>query len=147
QPILVTRLEELDHFGHVSSKPATQTCWTMLPELTCVGLDGIVHDVHDTVHRDATGRVMLKVSLEDLMQLLVRHCGNFNRHPPWRDSPWRQKTGYGFIELVMCGRDMIGYIKIDPVPFNNPSSFEKSLKGSAVKELWEKGYTGFPDDL
>lgn len=146
QPELKTDLDKRVHFGHVSSKPSDETCWTTLPQLTLSGLDGIKFDTTDPVHRDTEGRVMLKVSLENLMQLLVRDNVRLNELIPWDSGRWRQKTGYGFIELVMRDGEMLGSIKIDPIPYHHTSP-DMSLLGSAVDHLWYNGYAGFPEDL
>lgn len=146
QPMLVADLEGLEHFNHVSSKPSTQTCWVILPELTYAGFDGIKPDPSDAVHRDKDGRVMLKINLDQLMQLLVRDRVRLNQHIPWDGKTWRQKTGYGFIELAMRSGIMEGFIKIDPIPYHHTRP-EMSMKGRAVKELWYKGYSEFPNDL
>ncbi|KAF7727400.1 hypothetical protein EC973_007564 [Apophysomyces ossiformis] len=122
------------------------TCWTVLPDLASVGYDGIKHDVNATVRRDSSRRVMLKVRLEDLMQLLLRDDRPLNWDVPWSGRPWRQKTGYGFVQLTMAGPDLFGSIDIDPVPYNNPNR-GLTLTGNAIQELWENGYTGFPNDL
>lgn len=146
QPYLDTDLENRVHFGHVSSKPSDQICWTILPQLTCSGIDGIKFDTTDSLHRDTKGKVMLKVSLENLMQLLVRDPVRLNESIPWGSGCWRQKTGYGFIELSMHDGEMFGFIKIDPIPYHHTPP-DMSLTGSAVNLLWQKGYAGFPDDL
>ncbi|OAQ22044.1 hypothetical protein K457DRAFT_26416 [Linnemannia elongata AG-77] len=145
QPVLSTKLEECEHFGHVSRKPASQTCWTILPELTCVGSDGIKFE-GDQVRRDTRGRVMLKIKLDDLMQLLVRDLVWLNQAIPWDSGKWRQKTRYGWIELAKSDGIMVGVIELDPAPYNHTHP-ELSMKGDAVKQLWEKRYTGLPHEM
>ncbi|KAF9338636.1 hypothetical protein BGZ91_008325 [Linnemannia elongata] len=146
QPVLEANMVQLDHFGHVPDKPSSQTCWTILPDLASVGSVGVKHDANEAVRRDPLGRVMLKVNLEDLMQLLLRGNPTLNWDNPWSGRPWRQKTSYGFVELNMANSDMLGLIKIDPIPYNS-TTHGSTLTGKAIQELWEKGYTGFPDDL
>ncbi|OAQ25027.1 hypothetical protein K457DRAFT_23604 [Linnemannia elongata AG-77] len=41
---------------------------------------------------------------------------------------------------------MVGVIELDPAPYNHTHP-ELSMKGDAVKRLWEDGYTGLPQEM
>jgi hypothetical protein len=144
QPIFNYSLVNLSSFTKTNERNYKESSWLSIMELTSCTKNHISLVPNEYPKRDLYGKVMLKVNLENLQQLLIRDTISFNYDIPWINT-WRQKTAFGHIEIFFKDRILQGNLNIDPEPFHEIPHCKQFFDGDQVNYIWNHGYIGFSD--
>lgn len=91
QPILNYSLIELPTFTKTNDRNKEEISWLSIMELTGCTKNRISLVPNEYTKRDLYGKVMLKLSLENLQQLLIRDTISFNYNIPWINMETKNK--------------------------------------------------------